>query len=74
MVYNDEKIGGDVKFKRHQIAARIYGKQYAELTIEEIALIKELIGKAYGPAVVGPAFNLLEGTDHESKPRPSKES
>lgn len=66
MVYTDETIGGDVKFKRHQIAQRLYGKKSVELTIEDIALIKELIGKAYGPAVVGPAYILLEGADNES--------
>ncbi|KKN29313.1 hypothetical protein LCGC14_0845230 [marine sediment metagenome] len=62
MVYTDEQIGGDVKYKRHQIAQRLYGQKTIELSIEEIALIKDLIGKAYGPTVVGPAFDMLEGS------------
>ena len=60
LVRPDENIKGDEKFKRYQIARKIHGEAEVELAIEQVALIKKLIGKSFGPAVVGPAFELLE--------------
>ena len=59
--YQDEQgITGEEKFKRYQIAQRLSSAGTQEVTAEEVALIKRLIGKAYTPMVVGPAYIALE--------------
>jgi len=57
----DEKnIGGEEKLKRYLLAQKIQGGNL-EVTPEEVTMIKQLVGKVYGTAVVGPAFKLLNG-------------
>lgn len=52
---------GQQKFEAYQLAAKVNKAAEVELTPEEVAAIKSKIGAAYGPAVVGPAFTLLNG-------------
>lgn len=60
-IYPDERdISGNEKLARYKIASKVHGGGMVELTAEEVAKIKALIGKAYSPAVVGPAFEILE--------------
>jgi hypothetical protein len=62
MVYPDEQaVGGEEKFSRYKLALRMNADSSVELTPEEAAKVKQLIGKAFGPAVVGPAYELLNG-------------
>jgi hypothetical protein len=56
----DKQSSGTDKFKLDELAHKIYEKKSVVLTVEEIALIKTRIGKAYGPLVVGPAWRLLD--------------
>lgn len=55
----DERIDGEEKVKRFMLACKTKGPAVT-LTAEEIALIKKLVGKAYGPLVVGRAWALLD--------------
>ena len=55
------------KFKRDRLARRIYEASTIELTAEEISLVKERIGKVYGPYVVGAAWPLLDPAVLEDK-------
>ena len=59
--FNDEQISGEEKAKRGLLAFRIYANQEIDLTIEELGLIKKLIGKGYGSIVVAQAWLYLEG-------------
>lgn len=60
--FEDERaLDGEEKFKRGKLAEKIYLGVDVDLTIEEIAKVKKLIGKAYGPNVVTPAWTALEG-------------
>lgn len=58
--YQDEPhLTGDEKFRRFQLAVRITeGDQ--DVSAEEVTLLKRLIGKAYTPMIVGPAYLALE--------------
>lgn len=56
----DRNISGDEKLKRYLLAVKINAGGEVELTAEEIAQLKSLIGRAYGPIAVGPAFLFLE--------------
>jgi hypothetical protein len=61
-VYQDEhNLPGADKAKRFVLATRIYANPAdIDLTVEEVADVKKLIGKAYGPLIVGQAFAMLD--------------
>jgi hypothetical protein len=59
--FTDEaSIDGAEKAKRFKLGMRV-GKPDEEFTPEEVALMKRLIGKAFGPIIVGRAYELLDG-------------
>lgn len=59
---SEKEIDGKEKFKRFKLAQKI-DKADNKITInaEEVVLLKNLIGKAYSPLVVGRAYQILEG-------------
>jgi hypothetical protein len=61
--YPDEaNLAGAEKVKRFELAMKVSSaKKAIPLVAEDIALIKERIAKAYGPLVVGRAWQLLDG-------------
>jgi hypothetical protein len=60
--YPDENTTGDVKAERWKLAQRIFSADApATVTVEEVVILKKLIGAAYGPVVVGQAYALLNG-------------
>ena len=63
LAFQDEQgLSGEEKAKRWVLATRVYANPgNIDLTIEEVSLIKKLIGKAYGPLIVGQAWEMLEG-------------
>ena len=59
---DEQSLSGEEKAKRYVLATRIYANsEELDLTVEEISKIKQLIGKGYGPLVVGQAWEILEG-------------
>jgi hypothetical protein len=58
---DEQNLSGEEKCKRYVLATRIYGNDEIELTVEEVALIKKLIGRGFSPLVVGQAYSMLEG-------------
>ena len=61
--FNDEaQLSGEEKLKRWELASKIKNSaDPVELTVEEISLAKRLVGKAYGPLIVGQTWKVLEG-------------
>jgi len=59
----EEKLDGNEKAKRYSIAQTIYDckEGYVELSVEDISLLKKLIGNMYLPLIVGQAYSFLEG-------------
>jgi len=59
----EEGISGQEKAERWKLATKIYfNPKTIDLTIEEVAKIKDLIGKGFpSPLVVGQAWQMLEG-------------
>jgi hypothetical protein len=56
-----EQPNGDEKYKRFQLSLKIEtsdGKP--DLTTEDLSRIKDVVGKAFGPLVVGRVFDLLD--------------
>ena len=61
---DEENLSGDEKLKRWQLAIKIKNADVmVELTVEEVALVKKLIGKAYSTLIVGQVWELLEGVE-----------
>lgn len=56
-----EKISGEEKASRFAVAMKVAQGKEDSLSIDELALIKKLIGDGYNPVVVGQAWELLEG-------------
>lgn len=63
--FEDERnLSGEEKLKRFELALKIkQAVDPAEFTAEEIALMKKLIGKGYGPLIVGQTWKMLEGKE-----------
>ncbi len=62
-VFNDEQnLAGTEKVNRWQLAIKIKNSNDdTEFSVEDVALVKKLIGKAYSAVVVGQAWAMLEG-------------
>lgn len=60
--YSDERdIDGNEKAKRYELAMKIHlEKKEIELEIDDVKLIKDLIGKMHFPLVVGQAYRILD--------------
>jgi hypothetical protein len=58
---SDRGSSGEVKFKRYELALKISVGGEVEISPEEAATLKARIGEVYGPAVIGPAWKLLNG-------------
>ena len=56
----DEGVGGEEKLRRGMLAERIYVNDEVELKAEEISLVKELVGRLYGPLVVMRVWRMLD--------------
>jgi hypothetical protein len=58
----DKKLEGKEKYRRGHLASRIYGcKEPIALDVDDVKLVKDLIGRAFGPRIVKEAWDLLEG-------------
>jgi hypothetical protein len=59
--FEDEKnLTGEDKFKRGELAMRVYKGGTVSLAAEEVALLKRLVAKGYGPLIVLRAWPLLD--------------
>lgn len=61
-VFPDEQnlLGAD-KLHRWRLAKLASKGGEQEVIQEDMTLLKTLVGKAYGPAVVGPVYEIIEG-------------
>jgi hypothetical protein len=57
---DEPALATEAKSERFWLAERIHRPGAADLSAEEVALLKRLIGKAYPPLVVGRAIQLLD--------------
>lgn len=60
-LYGDEQnLSGDERFSRGMLAYRIRDEKHAVLSVEDLALIKKCVGKAYPPFLVAQIFPLVD--------------
>ena len=66
----DRKLEGKEKYRRGALASRIYGaKEAIALDVDDLKLVKDLIGKIYGPRIVKEAWDLLDPRDTPPEPK-----
>lgn len=60
--YPDEQsLGVERKLERHTLAKKIQaGHGEIDLKVEEVVMIKSLVGRAYSTEIVGAAFDLID--------------
>lgn len=57
-INGDSNLTAELKVKLWNMARQTIEDE-VDWTPEDVVLVRDRIGKAYGPAVVGPAFELL---------------
>ena len=58
---DERSLSGEEKLKRWVLARKIRETEDpVTLTTEEVALVKKLIGLAYGTGIVGSAYSIIE--------------
>lgn len=63
LTFNDEhSLPGDQKVRRFKLATMVVDGGQVDLTAEDVAEIKKVVGKAYGPLIVGRAYELLDNS------------
>jgi len=61
LLIDDRDASGDEKVKRFLIATKIRdAKKINDLPVEDIALIKKLVAKAFPPLIVGRCWEILD--------------
>ncbi len=61
---NDRSVTGDDKDKQFKLYRKVLDNpDEVDFTSEEIVRLKELIGKGYGPLIVGQTWEMLEGKE-----------
>ena len=56
-----ETITQEEKFHRWEVARLVKGKDVT-LSVDDLALVKKLTGKAFGPLIMGPIWLMLDPT------------
>lgn len=68
--YQDETdLSGQEKFERWNLAQKLHGENQAEISVEEATLIKTLVGKGYGPVIVGPVYTAIDKIKRVKNPK-----
>jgi hypothetical protein len=55
-----DTLDGEERYRRYQLAIRIMSEDSPDLSAEEVAKLKRLIGLAFGAIVVGRAYEILD--------------
>ena len=60
---DDKNQTGEDKLKNWTLSKDIHDGTELDLTPEQLSKLKERVGKVYTTAVVGPVFNILNGSE-----------
>ena len=55
---DEQNLSGDEQFHRYELAS--FTKGGHDWPAEDVALLKKLISKAYGPLIIGRSYELIE--------------
>ena len=57
---DEQDLAGEEKVKRFHLALKLTDEDEPDLKAEDIVLIKKVVGKMYGPVVVGRMWAILD--------------
>ena len=60
---NGAKIDGQEKYKRYKLTAKINCEDSPDFKVEEIAMLKQLVGDSCSALVVGVIWDVIENVD-----------
>jgi hypothetical protein len=63
LMHSTEKQTGEEKYKSFKLAEKIMNKEEVEVSIEEVAKFKKMIGDVMPASVIGPCWDMLENKD-----------
>jgi hypothetical protein len=70
MLADEKNVDPKEKYRRDYLATRIYrAKEPIALDVDDIKLVKDRIGKVYGPRIVHEAWDLLDPKDAPPEPK-----
>lgn len=72
-VHLEPNISGMDKFKRGELAKKVYDGGNLEISSEDITMIKDAVGKYYPPLVVLPVFSYIESMSAIGVDKPAGE-
>lgn len=58
---DEQGLAGEEKVKRYSLALKVHQNTDPDLSIDDLSLIKKLVGKMYSALVVGQMWEILEG-------------
>lgn len=58
---DEQNLSGEEKFKRGELALRVYKGGKVNISVEEAALVKKLVAKGYGPLIILKSWPMLDG-------------
>lgn len=67
---NEANLAVSTKLTRYQIALKVATGALQDLTAEEVTALKDVIGRAFNPLVVGRAFDILDPPPAPVVPQP----
>lgn len=60
-VFEDERnLGGSEKAERFVLATKIHDKASMDMSVDDVALLKKLVGKAFTALIVGQAYAVFD--------------
>lgn len=62
-----DKTKAEDKVKRFKLAQQLHEAKSVKLKVDDVKLIKDLVGEAFGPLVVGQAFEMLDPELHPAQ-------
>lgn len=57
----DRNLSGEDKNKRYKLWKKLAEGGEKSISVEEASIIKQVVGAAFGPLIVGQVFEFLEG-------------
>ncbi len=64
---DEQNLSGEEKVKRFLLATKVREAKDVKLTIDELNMIKKLVGKAYAPLLVGRIWEIIDPASVEKK-------
>ena len=58
---DEHNLSGEEKVKRYALAIKVHQNADPDLSVDDLSLIKKLVGKMYSALIVGQMWEILEG-------------